>query len=139
MSRLHRVTTKKREITLSLEEAKTKISTLWIFIMINMLAADIFGFMVPGTLQEIIDNTMGITAELMLIPAIMIEIPILMIFLSRILNYKMNRIANIVAVAITIFFVLGMGSFTTVYLFFAGIETIAMILIAWTAWKLPQE
>ena len=117
------------------DDVKTKISTLWIFVMFNMLAADIFGFMLPGVLEEIISGTLGITEALMLIPAVMIEIPILMIFLSRILKYKANRLANIIAVAITIFFVVGMGSITLVYIFFATIEVVAMLLIVWLAWK----
>ncbi len=120
-------------------DVKTKVSTLWIFVMFNMLAADIFGFMLPGALEEIIANTSGITAELMLIPAVMIEIPIVMIFLSKILKYKQNRVANIIAVAITLFFVLGMGSFNVLYYFFAGIEAVAMLLIAWIVWKWPKE
>lgn len=129
---------KHERVTMNSEDVKTKISTLWIFVMFNMLVADIFGFMLPGVLEEIISGTLGITEVLMLIPAVMIEIPILMIFLSRILKYKVNRIANIIAVAITIFFVLGMGSITLVYLFFAAIETIAMLLIVWLVWKWPN-
>jgi hypothetical protein len=121
------------------EDVKTKLSTLWVFIMFNMLAADIFGFMLPGVLDEIISGTLGITEQLMLIPAVMIEIPIAMIFLSRILKYKENRIANIIAVAITIFFVVGMGSTTLVYYFFAAIEVVAMLLIVWFAWKWTEE
>ncbi len=120
------------------DDVKTKISTLWIFVMFNMLAADIFGFMLPGVLEEIISGTLGITDALMLIPAVMIEIPILMIFLSGILTYKTNRLANIIAVAITIFFVVGMGSITLVYIFFATIEVVAMLLIVWLAWKWPK-
>ncbi|TFH03396.1 MAG: hypothetical protein E4H14_16740 [Candidatus Thorarchaeota archaeon] len=121
------------------EDVKTKISTLWIFIMINMLAADIYGFMLPGALQEIIDNTLGITAEFLLIPAVMIEVPIAMIFLSRVLKYKQNRLANIIAVAINLFFVLGLGPSTIVYYFFVALEVVAMLLIVWLAWKWPKQ
>jgi hypothetical protein len=120
------------------EDVKTKLSTLWIFVMFNMLAADIFGFMLPGALEEIISEGLAFPPELMLIPAVMIEIPIAMIFLSKILKYKENRTANFIAVAITIFFVVGMGSTTVVYYFFAAIEVMAMLLIAWYAWKWPE-
>lgn len=106
--------------------------------MFNMLAADIFGFMLPGALEEIISEGLAFPPELMLIPAVMIEIPIAMIFLSKILKYKENRTANFIAVAITIFFVVGMGSTTVVYYFFAAIEVMAMLLIAWYAWKWPE-
>ncbi|MFW9910595.1 MAG: DUF6326 family protein [Candidatus Thorarchaeota archaeon] len=121
------------------EEAKNRITTLWIFVMFNMLAADILGFMLPGALQQIIDNPLGITAEFMLIAAVMIEVPILMIFLSRILVYKLNRIANFISVVFTIFFIVGLGSPTLVYYFFMTIEVLAMLLIAWSAWKWKEE
>ncbi|MFW9973933.1 MAG: DUF6326 family protein [Candidatus Thorarchaeota archaeon] len=121
------------------EQIKNKISTLWIFIMFNMLAADILGFMLPGTLQQIIDNPLGITAEFMLIAAVMIEVPILMIFLSRILEYKLNRIVNFIGVAFTIFFIVALGATSLVYYFFMAIEILAMLLIAWSAWKWKEE
>ncbi|MFW9908581.1 MAG: DUF6326 family protein [Candidatus Thorarchaeota archaeon] len=117
------------------EQAKNRISTLWIFVMFNMLAADILGFMLPGAIEQIIDNPLGITAEFMLIAAVMIEVPILMIFLSTMLQYKLNRIANFIAVAFTIFFIVGLGSASLVYYFFMTIEVLAMLLIAWSAWK----
>ena len=43
------------------------------------------------------------------------------------------RWANLAAAAFTVAYILGMGSMTTPhYIFIAGIETLACVLIAWT-------
>lgn len=49
------------------------------------------------------------TDSLLLIFAVLVEIPILMIYLSRRLPYSINRWANILAAIITILFVIGAG------------------------------
>jgi hypothetical protein len=65
----------------------------------------------------------------------MLEIPIAMIFLSRVLKYGVNRWANIIAAAITIVFVIGGGSTYLHYIFLAAVEVVCMSLIVWYAWK----
>lgn len=74
-------------------DIKVKLSTLWIFVIFNMVFADIVGFMNPGALEEIITGAVGIeiTQELLLVFSILLEIPIAMIVLSRILQYRANR------------------------------------------------
>ncbi len=121
---------------------QVKLSTLWIVVMFNMVFADILGFIEPGNLEEIMTGGpegIKITQGLLLVFAILLEIPIAMIFLSRILEYKLNRWANIVASVITIIFVIGGGSRSLHYLFFATIEVVCMLLIIWYSVKWPQE
>jgi hypothetical protein len=119
------------------KDIKSKLSLLWIVVMFTMVFADIVGFMNPGTLKDIMNGAVGfqITQEILLVLAILIEIPIVMIFLSRVLPHKINRWANIIASIITILFVVGMGSPYLYYVFFASIEVICMLTIIWTAWK----
>jgi hypothetical protein len=114
---------------------------LWIFVMFNMVFADIVGFMNPGALEEIITGAVGIeiTQELLLVFSILLEIPIAMIVLSRILQYGANRWANIVAAVITILFVIGGGSAYLSYLFFATVEVACMLLIIWYAWNWHKQ
>ena len=119
-----------------LEEKKINIkmvlSTLWIVVMMNMIFADILGFMLPGALAEIMTGyggTVKLTEVAMLIAAFFLEIPIAMIFLSRILKHKTNRRLNIIAAVLTIIFVVGGGSFTLPYIFLASVEVICMISI----------
>ena len=118
-----------------------KLSTLWIFVMFNMVFADIVGFMNPGALEDIMTGAVGldITQELLLVFSILLEIPIAMILLSRILQYRANRWANIVAGVITILFVIGGGSTYLSYIFFATIEVACMLLIIWYAWHWPNK
>ena len=118
-------------------DLKVKLSTLWIFVMFNILFADIVGFMVPGSLEAIIngDVDVGITQELLLVFSILLEIPIAMVILSRLLNYKANRVANIVASIFTILFVIWGGNTSLPYLFFASVEVLCMLYIIVIAWK----
>ena len=124
--------------TTPLEEMKAKLSTLWIFIMFNMVFADIFSFMYPGFLKQIMagnaDGTQ-ITPEFLLIAAMVTEISIAMVFLSRLLKYGVNRWANIIGGVITILWVIGGGSTTLHYIFFASIEVVCSLVIIWLAWK----
>jgi Sec-independent protein secretion pathway component TatC len=117
-----------------------KLSTLWIFVMINIIIADIVGFVNPGALEAIINGSTGfeITQELVLVFAVLLQIPTAMILLARMLPYQANRWANIGAAVITILFVIGGGSATLSYYFFATIEVITMLYIIWFAWRLPQ-
>jgi hypothetical protein len=118
-------------------DMKVMFSTLWIVVMINVAMADIFGFMMDlmagNTTTEVQIPQAG-----MLIFAIIMEIPIAMIFLSRVLKYEVNRWANIIASVITIAFVILGGSVDLVYIFFATIEIVCMSLIIWYAWKWPN-
>ena len=116
---------------------KAKLSTLWIFLMFNMVFADIFGFMYPGSLQQImtgiVDGTQ-ITPGFLLIAAVVTEIPIAMVFLSRLLKYSVNRWVNIIGGVITILFVIGMGSSNLTYIFLTTIEVVCALVIIWMAW-----
>jgi hypothetical protein len=117
---------------------KVRLSTLWVVVMFNMVFADILSFMKPGVLEEISTGYVGevqITQELLLVFAILLEIPIAMIFLSRVLEYRINRWANIIAGVITITFVIGGGSTDLHYIFFATVEVVCMLLIIWYSWK----
>lgn len=126
--------------TVEMEDMKVKLSTLWVFVMFNMVFADIVGFMNPGALEEIITGTVGleITQELLLVFSILVEIPIAMILLTRVLKYRANRWANIVAGVITVLFVIGGGSTYLSYMFFATVEVVCILLIIWYAWKWPN-
>ena len=124
---------KSNAVKVSTQETKNRLSTLWIFIMINMAFADIIGFMYPGALAKIvagvpIDGTV-ITPSLLLVGALLLEIPTAMIVISRILKYGVNRWFNIVAAFITIVYVAGLGSPTVVYWFFCSLEILACLVI----------
>ena len=124
--------------TIQMEEMKAKLSTLWIFIMFNMVFADIFSFMYPGFLQQTMtgnaDGTQ-VTPAFLLIAAMVTEVSIAMVFLSRLLKHGVNRWVNIVGGVITILWVIGGGPLTFLhYIFFASIEVACSLVIIWLAW-----
>ena len=114
----------------------TRLSTLWVVVMFNMVFADILTFITPGKLQDLWAGQAGvhITPGLLLVFAILIEIPIAMIFASRILKPDLNRWVNTVAAVVTTAFVVGGGSLTLNYVFFATVEIACMALIVWSVW-----
>ena len=120
-----------------MDNTGTKLSTLWIVVMFSMIYADILTFIKPGALQELWAGQAGvhITQGLLLVFAILIQIPIAMIFVSRILKPGPNRWANTVAAVITSVFVVGGGSMELpFYAFFAAVEVASMALIVWSVW-----
>jgi Family of unknown function (DUF6326) len=114
----------------------TRISTLWVVVMFSMVFADIVGLMMPGVLTAMSAGQVGVpvTQGLLLVFAILLEIPIAMIFVSRILKPVANRWANTVAAVITTLYVIGGGSPYLHYYFFAAVEIACMALIVWSVW-----
>ncbi len=121
------------------EEMKARFSTLWIFIMFNMAFADIIGFTYPGFMAKLVAggpiDGIVVTPTLLLVGALLLEIPTAMIFLSRILKNRINRWFNIIAAVITIIYVVGMSTPTVVYWFFCSLEIIASLAIIVLACK----
>jgi hypothetical protein len=115
-----------------------RLSLMWVFIMFNMVFADIISFIYPGALKEILTGYAGsihVTPGFLLAAAVVTEIPIAMIVLSRVLRRGVNRWANIVAAVVTIAYILGGGSLDQIhYLFFAAMQVVCALLIVWSAW-----
>jgi len=119
-------------------DTRVLLSTLWVVVMINMLKADILSLYIPGATEEVAKTSASTGAsipQLMLGGAIMMEISIAMIVLSRVLKYGLNRWLNIITAIITIAFVVGPGASYPHYIFIAAVETICLLLIIWNAWK----
>ncbi len=115
---------------------RTKLSALWVVVMFNMVFADILTFIKPGALLELWAGRAGVTItdSLLLVFALLLEIPIAMIVLSRVLQPEANRWANTAAAVITALFVVGGGSAAPHYIFFAAVEIACMALIVWSVW-----
>lgn len=124
---------------MSFKEKKAIISALWTSVMFLMVFADILSFIYPEFLKGLVTESeatgMQITQEVLLVFAILLAIPIAMIFLSRILKENANRWANTVSAAITTIFVIAGGSLYLHYIFFAGLEVVCMALIVWYSWR----
>jgi len=115
-----------------------RLSLLWIFIMFNMVFADILSFMYPGFLKEVLTGYAGgvhITPGFLMAAAVLTEIPIAMIVLSRVLKHRANRWANIVAGAITIAYVIGGSTDYPHGILLAAAQVACALLIVGYAWK----
>jgi hypothetical protein len=124
------------------EERKALLSTLWVFAMFNYLYCDVVALMDPQLLKQFMTGNVGgmhITQGFLLGAAILMEIPISMVLLSRVLKYGANRWANIIAGAIMTavqFSSLFFGSPPSIYyIFFSIIEIGCTALIVSYAWK----
>jgi hypothetical protein len=119
-------------------DMKGRLSTLWTFLMFNMVFADILSFMYPGFMSQILaGNAEGtpITPMFLLIAGVVTEISIAMVFLSRFLKHGLNRWVNIIGGVITILWVIGGGSLAPHYIFFASVEVLCSLVIIGMAWN----
>jgi len=125
-----------------MHDTKERLSLLWIFALLNYLYADVVAlFAIAGSRNQF----EPLPPWALMGSAVLMEIPIAMILASRLLPFRANRLANIIAgVILTLVngfltFVaplIGMGrppAFPE-YLFFATIETVATLVIIWQAW-----
>jgi hypothetical protein len=127
-----------------MDEVQIKLSALWIARMLTGLQGDVLRFLEPGMLEKLIEGEadgMQITHELLLASAIVMLIPIFMVFLSVTLRYNANRWANII---FGIFFIgfdlVGLPTYTSAY----GVVLIIVGLLfnaltVWYAWKWPKQ
>jgi hypothetical protein len=118
-------------------DTKALLSTLWVVVMINMLKADILSGFIPGAAEEVAKTSVSTGTsipQLMLIGAIMGQLGIAMIILSRVLKYGINRWVNIVVGIVTIAYIWGGMASYPHYVFIATIETLCLLLIIWFAW-----
>lgn len=118
-------------------DTKVLLSTLWIVVMINMLKADILSLFIPGSAEEVARTAASTGAsipQLMLGGAIIGELALVMIILSRVLKYGINRWVNIVIGVVTIAYIWGGGASYPHYIFIATIETICLLLIIGLTW-----
>ena len=114
---------------------QTLLSTLWIFILFNMLLRDLHEFPTEGYIEELM--ALKLSDPTMLLYGFIVEIPILMVILSRILKDRANKWANIVAASIAM---LGIASTLPTAdlddIFFALINVGALLTVMRTAWTL---
>jgi Family of unknown function (DUF6326) len=121
-------------------DMKSKLSTLWIFVALNYLYCDIVSLMDPELLPLYLRgnvNGLELTPGFLLGAAILVEIFIAMVLLSRVLPYRANRWANIAAGTIMTAVQsasLFVGVPAPYYLFFSVIEIATTVVIVWFAW-----
>jgi hypothetical protein len=115
---------------------------LWTFALLNYLYADVLALWAMAGSRTPFEP---LPAWLLMGSAVLMEIPIAMILACRLLPFRVNRLANLIAGVIE---TLVNGFLTFVpplvgwgrppalpeYLFFATLETVATSIIIWKAW-----
>jgi Family of unknown function (DUF6326) len=114
-----------------MHDVKVRLSTLWVFVLFNFLYADVMGLFDPRLSSQL-------TQEALLAASFLMEIPIAMVLLSRLLKDRPNRWANVMAgafmatVQVSTLFI---GGPTLYYVFFSAVEIPCLLFIVWTAWR----
>ena len=119
------------------------LSVLWIFLTVNYIYCDVFTMHLAPYLKAFLSGDVGgmkITEEFLLMFAFIMQVPLIMIVLSRYLTFKLNKYLNIITGIFTTSvqaFTLTMGGSTLHYKFFSTIEIFTGLLIVYLAftWK----
>jgi hypothetical protein len=122
-------------------DTKTTLSTLWIFVLLNVIFRDIHELFRQGLLEEMMTGTVNgvhLTEGTMLVAGIGMEIMIVMVILSRVLRYRTNRLVNMIIGVISFPLIIGAGPQDLDDIFFTIIEFATLALIIWYAWKWPN-
>jgi uncharacterized membrane protein HdeD (DUF308 family) len=109
--------------------------------VLSYLYGDLLTFYEQGFIEGVIigkgAGDIPITQETLLGIAVFLMIPIVMVFLSLTLKYKMNRWANIILgilYAVASLVTLPMSTYYF-YIFLGTVEAVFCVLIAWNAYK----
>lgn len=101
-----------KDIIFEQKDRRVVLSLLWIFVTLNYIYCDVMSLMDSTLLNQYLTgniNGLKLTDSFLFGAAILMEIPIMMVLLSRLLRYKANRLANIIAGSIkTIVMILSM-------------------------------
>ncbi len=122
-------------------DRKGLLSIIWVFAAFNYLYCDVVSLMNSELLSQYLTgkvNGMELTQGFLLGAAILVEIPIAMVLLSRVLKYRVNRWVNIIAgVIMTLVQTASLfaGTPAMYYVFFSVLEIAATVLIVWFAWN----
>lgn len=119
--------------TTTTKDVKAKLSALWLFAILTYTYGDVVMLMDP-----IKHSSIELTEGFLLGGSIYMMIPISMVLLSRLLNYRANRLASIIAgsiMTVTLSLTLFVGVPTMYYVFFAIIEIVCTAIIVWYAWQ----
>ncbi len=114
-------------------DVKAILSTLWLFAILTYTYGDVVTLMDP-----IKHGTMEMTQGFLLGGSIFMMIPISMVLLSRVLTYRANRLASIIAgtiMTLALTLTLFVAVPTIYYAFFSVIEIVCTALIVWYAWN----
>jgi len=130
-----------------MENKKALLSTIWIFVTLNYLYYDLIGLMDSSLLKQYLTGSIDgieINEQFLLYASFLMEIPIAMVLLSRVLKKNLNCWFNITTGSIKTLVMIAtlfIGTTTSYYMFFACIEIATTLYIVWFAinWLKEKE
>ncbi|GAI16800.1 unnamed protein product [marine sediment metagenome] len=119
-----------------MEDVKITLSGLWIALMLTYFLGDVLRIF-SGDFKAGEIGGIQISQKMYLGMAILMVIPIVMVFLSLTLKYPLNRWANIiVAIFFFLFNIIGLPTYPGAYDKFLIIVGLGFnVLTVWYAWK----
>ena len=127
-------------------DKKSLLSTLWLLAVLNYLFRFTFSLYYSERLQELLSGSlhgMEATQGLLLGISVMMELPIAMILLSRLLEHRKNRMLNVIlAVLMSVVHLSSLSTIgTTLHFRFFSIVGIMLylgIIVVAVKWKTGQ-
>ena len=119
-----------------MEDVKITLSGLWIALMLTYLLGDVLRIF-SGDFKAGEIGGIQISQKMYLGIAILMVIPIVMVFLSLTLKYPLNRWTNIiVAIFFFVFNIIGLPTYPGAYdKFLIIVGLVFNVLTVWYAWK----
>jgi len=123
---------------------KNLLSLLWIYLTVNYIYCDVFTLHLAKYLEAFLSGDVGgmkITQEFLLIFSGVMQIPLIMILLSKFLTFELNKYLNIIAGVITTSiqtYTVTMGG-TLHYMFFSFFEICTGLFIIYLGITWKQE
>ena len=119
-------------------EKQTLLTNIWIFVLFNMIFRDLHEFVGPTALQDM--AALEVSEVQLLIFGIVLEIPISMVLLTKVLPIQFVKWTNIAAAIITLVgFISTIPSADLDDVFFFVVSSIASLSVIYMAWKLPSS
>lgn len=123
-------------------EPHTLLSSLWLFILLNVIFRDFHQLGMAWYLESLLtgyQNGVEITDEIMLMAGILVQVPIGMVLLSNVLTRKWLRRVTFFAVPITAAGMMLAPPTDMDDVLHLVIELLAMLVIMSVAWRWPDD
>ena len=108
------------------------LSSLWIFVLFNMLFRDIHEFARAGWIEELM--SMEVADGLLLASGIVLSLIISMVVLNRVLSFKAARRSNVTVAIVTIASMVANPPGDLDDIWFFAVEILALLAIIRFAW-----
>jgi uncharacterized membrane protein HdeD (DUF308 family) len=125
---------------------KVKLSGLWVALMFFYLYNDVISFFRRDTIEDVLSGELAgaqVSQLFLFGAAVLMAIPILMVFLSLTLPARANRWTNVIVgifhAVVLIATVLVPGEIWAHYALYMALEALFIALIVWTAWRWPRR